>query len=375
MTTPRIGLYTGTFDPPTQGHLWMITQAARLLDEVVVAVAVNPEKQTLFSVEEREAMLRALLTELSNVRVKAFPAGAVLVKEAARLGAGYVVRGIRSASDFDYEYALRQLNADLNPDVQSLFLIPPRELAEVSSTRVRGLVGLEGWVYDVARYVPASVLERLVRRQLTHRWTGLLESVGADAGQADATFQRLLAAYAAPPRHYHTLLHLEAMLSEFTVHRALVVDPHALELAVWFHDYVFDPLSTTKEVESAELAAEFAEWVLGWPRARAEGVRDAIRATSHTGASPASPDIALLLDADLAILGQAPDVFDAYDAAIGDEYTPHVPRPLYAKTRAASLRELLARPHLYHTAPFRTRYEAPARENLARALARLADEL
>lgn len=157
----RRAVYAGSFDPPTNGHTFMIAEGARLFDELVVAVGVNPDKRSTFTVEKRLELLRAIVAPLKNVRVDQFE-NQFLVRYAAKIGAGYVLRGIRNSTDFDYEKTMRMVNQDLQPEVTSVFLVPPRDLAETSSSFVKGLVGPDGWRDVVKRFVPAPVYEALL---------------------------------------------------------------------------------------------------------------------------------------------------------------------------------------------------------------------
>ncbi len=159
----RRAVYAGSFDPPTLGHMFMIREGARLFDELVVAVGVNPDKRSTFSVEERLALLREVTRDLPAVRVDSFT-GQFLIRWAASIGADYILRGIRTAGDFDYERTMRHVNGDLEPEVTSVFLIPPRHLAETSSSFVKGLVGPEGWRDVVRGFVPPPVYEAILAK-------------------------------------------------------------------------------------------------------------------------------------------------------------------------------------------------------------------
>jgi len=159
----RKAVYAGSFDPITNGHLWMVEEGARLFDELVVAVGVNPDKRAEFDVTERLEMIKASLAEHPGVGVESFE-NRYLVDYAASLGAQYVLRGIRSQSDYEFECGMRRVNEDLKPEVTTVFLIPPREIAEVSSSLVRGLIGPQGWQQVVRGYVPPPVFEVLVER-------------------------------------------------------------------------------------------------------------------------------------------------------------------------------------------------------------------
>ena len=151
-------IYAGSFDPVTHGHLWMIRTAAELFRELVVAIGVNPEKQTAYSLAERLELLRACTDGLANVSVDSFE-NQFLVRYAHEQGARYIVRGIRNEGDYAREREMRYINADLEPEILTVFLMPPREIAEVSSSFVRGLIGPEGWEEVVRRFVPPPVYE------------------------------------------------------------------------------------------------------------------------------------------------------------------------------------------------------------------------
>lgn len=153
----RTAVYAGSFDPPTNGHLWMIRQGAALFDELVVALAVNPDKPGFFSREERLAVLREMVSELpDNVRVEAVSHG-FLVDFAREVGATYLLRGMRNTVDFEYEKPMARMNARMEPEIHSVFLMPPSELEEVSSSFVRGFVGVPGWERWVKACVPPCV--------------------------------------------------------------------------------------------------------------------------------------------------------------------------------------------------------------------------
>lgn len=159
----RRALYAGSFDPTTHGHMWVVEEGARLFDELVVVIGQNPGKKCTWSIEDRLAMLTECCAHLPNVKVLRFE-GRYLVRVAAELKAGYLLRGVRNSLDFDYEQTIRNVNRDLEPSVETVVLITPRELAEVSSSTVRGMVGFEGWQDVVKRYVPAPVYARMLAR-------------------------------------------------------------------------------------------------------------------------------------------------------------------------------------------------------------------
>jgi pantetheine-phosphate adenylyltransferase len=155
----RHALFPGTFDPVTLGHLDVLRRARVLFERVTIAVATNTEKQSLFGVEERLQLLRAVTADLPGVAVEALPG---LVVDACRaLGAGVVVRGVRSGTDFDYEVQMARTNRAMAGDVETVLFVPSPEHAHVSSTLVRQIASLGG---DVSGFVPAAVAELLRAR-------------------------------------------------------------------------------------------------------------------------------------------------------------------------------------------------------------------
>lgn len=152
-------LYPGTFDPFTNGHLDILRRACRIFDEVVVAVAPNTRKEPLFTVEERIDLIRPHLEGL-NARVDTF--GGLVVDFAESLGAVALIRGLRAASDFEFEFQMTQMNRDLNDRVETIFLMPGSKYFFTSSTLMKQVS-----YYDpnrVTKFVPPNVAEALKKR-------------------------------------------------------------------------------------------------------------------------------------------------------------------------------------------------------------------
>jgi len=158
----RLGVYAGSFDPPTRGHVWMVEEGAKLFDRLIVSVGINPDKTYKFSLVERLSMLRESLKSYRNVSVTSF-SNRYLIDFAQSIGATHILRGIRSESDYEFERTMRNVNGDLNDSICSVFLMPPRGIAEVSSSMVKGLVGPKGWQKVVQKYVPVPVYKRLLK--------------------------------------------------------------------------------------------------------------------------------------------------------------------------------------------------------------------
>ncbi len=159
----QLCVYAGSFDPPTSGHLWMIEQGAELFDTLIVALGINPDKRYLFSIEDRLEMLRQSTTHLPNVGIERFT-NQFLINFAKSVGARFILRGIRNESDYEQERMMRNVNGDLDLRVTTIFLMPPRAIAEVSSSLVKGLVGPEGWEDVVKSYVSPAAFQKLTEK-------------------------------------------------------------------------------------------------------------------------------------------------------------------------------------------------------------------
>ncbi|WP_269533551.1 pantetheine-phosphate adenylyltransferase [Chitinimonas sp. BJYL2] len=154
-------VYAGSFDPVTNGHLWMIERGYELFDEMIVAIGINPDKRATFNVEERVEMLREVTQHLPDLKVTSFE-NQFLVNYARSVDAHYILRGIRNPSDYEFERTMRYINSDLVREVTTIFLMPPRSIAEVSSTMIKGLIGPEGWEEVLKQYVPEPVRRRFL---------------------------------------------------------------------------------------------------------------------------------------------------------------------------------------------------------------------
>lgn len=201
-----------------------------------------------------------------------------------------------------------------------------------------------------------------------HNWWPLAEEARWQRGRVKQIGWDLIRRYGGPDRHYHGLTHLIECIDAWEEIRTDCEDAVAVATALWFHDAVYDATQSDNEAKSEDLAVERLTG-MGESQERISRVRRLIRDTAHR-ADPATPDGKLIVDIDLSILGKNPARFDNYDAAIRREYA-HVPDEAYRHGRAGVLRGFLARPTIYRTPTFAERYEAAARANLERALAKL----
>ena len=159
----RIAVYAGSFDPPTNGHLWMIQRGLEMFDRLIVAIGNNPQKSYSFSVEQRIEFLRSSTASCERLTIAHFD-NRYLVDYAKRMHANFILRGIRSPHDYEYERVMRHINSDMAPEITTVFLMPPRDIAELSSNMIKGLTGPLGWEDTVRRYVPEPVFNALAAR-------------------------------------------------------------------------------------------------------------------------------------------------------------------------------------------------------------------
>jgi pantetheine-phosphate adenylyltransferase len=149
-------IYPGTFDPITNGHLDVLSRAARLFDRVTVAIAINPGKEPLFSAEERLAMILPNVAPFPNVRVMTFDG--LLVDFALEQNADAIIRGLRAISDFEFEFNMALMNRHLKPMIETIFVMPNEQFSYTSSTLVKQVAKYGG---KVANFVPQNVAEAL----------------------------------------------------------------------------------------------------------------------------------------------------------------------------------------------------------------------
>jgi pantetheine-phosphate adenylyltransferase len=159
MSTERVAVYPGTFDPITNGHTDLVARAARVFPKVIVAIAESPHKKPLFSLEERIALSRNQMAHLTNVEVAGF--SDLLVEFVQQIGATIIILGLRAVSDFEYEFQLASMNRHLAPKVETLFLTPDEDFSFISSSLVKEIARLDG---NVSEFVAREVQQAMQRR-------------------------------------------------------------------------------------------------------------------------------------------------------------------------------------------------------------------
>ncbi len=382
----KIG-FSGTLDPITNGHMWVIGEARSLADEVIVFLSENALKKPQFAAEERKAIIELSTREngWTNVHV-VIVRGDYTARAAKKAGVDYLIRGIRNTADFDYENLIQQTNVDVLHGAKSIFVMPPRDLGSVSSSFVRALQGPVGWHWNMKKFVPRPAYDAWILDWLRQEWEQLWRYPSADAAaiaNADHWFGHLVGdlAYGGASRHYHNRDHLVHGLTEIRVWAANTGCDQSnidiLKKAFWFHDAVYQQHAAgTQSDEDASAALWQGSGLEGGltHALAAAASADLIRATDHFQQSMITHPLKnIMLGVDLAILGQDDAIYDGYARAIRAEYQ-HVPEQIYQENRCKALKHFHGKAQLqqlYEDSYFCEQYNERAMQNLAREIALL----
>jgi pantetheine-phosphate adenylyltransferase len=155
----RVAVYTGTFDPVHHGHIDVIARSSRLFDRLIVGVGINPDKRTMFTLDERVELLQTVCAHLGNVEVCKFEG--LAVRFVRQVGARIMVRGLRTLSDMEYEFTMSLMNLNLDPEIETVFLMANEEFSHVSSSLLRQIALLGG---DLTKFLPVPVKAALLRK-------------------------------------------------------------------------------------------------------------------------------------------------------------------------------------------------------------------
>ena len=204
---------------------------------------------------------------------------------------------------------------------------------------------------------------------MLNSWLSAWSALGVERSSALVSIHaELISRYSEPHRHYHTMQHLGECFERLRELKVFIPHPAEVEIALWFHDAIYDTRKTDNEALSAQWAADVA-LSLGASKASAALLQNLVMATQHK-AEPIGPDAQALVDVDLSILGASVERFAEYEQQIRQEYA-WVPESMFKSKRAAVLKQFLEKPHIYCTPLFRQRYEARARTNLEYSLSML----
>lgn len=155
----NIGIYPGSFDPITNGHLDIIKRASNIFDEVIVGVLINPDKTGLFEIEERVKLIKRATKDIPNVRVESF--GGLLINFMKERNIKVIIKGLRAVSDFEYELQMSLMNKRLNPDIETIFMMTAAEYSFLSSSSVKQVAIFGGCIEGL---VPSEIIEDVEER-------------------------------------------------------------------------------------------------------------------------------------------------------------------------------------------------------------------
>jgi len=324
-----VGIYAGSFDPVTNGHLDIIRRASNLFDKVIIAVGINANKKYTFSTEDRIKMIKDLVglnpksgsldhliyRPVSNASVISMD-NDLLVHFAKSVNATHIVRGIRSHKDFDDESLMQRINKDIDPSVETVFFIPNKEFIDVSSSLVKALVGPKYWHYIIVKYVPGNVLEQLAKKEF--------KKICTELGLNESGTEQVWKKYVVHPRYYHNPLHILDVFSDLNTYSGLFLDDlNAAKYALLFHD-VEDTEAKSFEFFNAANYITFINKAMTYgEKAFINKVKSLIMATDHsrTDFDTFSNSEKLVHDLDLMILASDQIIYDQYAADVEKEYT------------------------------------------------------
>jgi pantetheine-phosphate adenylyltransferase len=309
----------GTYDPPTNGHLHIIKKACNLFDEVIVVIAQNPNKKTMFSLEERKTMVKDMVQDLENVKVEILENYQYLVNYAYDNGATSLIRGIRDNIDFSYEQGLCRTNKQIQPKVETVYLMPDDAYSIVSSSWVKGLVGMNEWRKIIEPHVSNTVLKKLEEKFLYGVVMDVCKQL--DIEEPQKLWNYMLTTY--PTRAYHNFSHLISGLEAFNVYypefdnktHISFIRKDAITLYSWLLHDVDD---------SEDISAEMAICLLGNRKNFSTDyrgiVRDLISATKHRSCEYATEAEQAFASIDLLCLALPDGEYDVYSSRVFDEY-------------------------------------------------------
>ena len=160
----RIGLYPGTFDPVTLGHIDIIERSAKLVDHLILGISTNPSKTAMFDLDERVVTVRretAFIERKMGVRIEVRPFSTLLMTFAEEIGATAIIRGLRAVSDFEYEFQMTAMNYKLNSEIETIFLMADPSLQAIASRLVKEIARFDG---DISAFVPESVKQEVLAK-------------------------------------------------------------------------------------------------------------------------------------------------------------------------------------------------------------------
>jgi pantetheine-phosphate adenylyltransferase len=387
-------VYAGSFDPTSAGHIHVVQKAAATFDEVVVVVAHNSAKTGYFSVEDRVRFCKDAFSHIPNVKVDQV-SDSYVVDYAERIGATHLVRGLPTVADFQYEYELYHNNRSINPKLDTVFVMCDKDVQQVRSSTVRGMVGYRGWVKRVKPLVPKTVFDALLLKHMEKEWMSLWPKMSQHCQPLFEMAWKHIADRMAR-RGYHNLEHIRSMLDGFAdyeeKHGKMKDDRNVFMVAIWLHDIVVSsdesgpypkdwPVSSTSWTPE-EHSAEYARWLVSHCRfgklpPEADFIHALILATDYSKPRERGDLQKLLCCLDCAVLASSKDDYAEYKCAVFNEYVPVCGMLAFTQGRHDFLKSVLENGSdivKFFGHPDFAKFETQARINMERELWNIVEE-
>jgi pantetheine-phosphate adenylyltransferase len=357
-------VFAGSFDPLTNGHLWVIKESLEIADKLIVFVAENVIKNTLFDSKERKKMIE------DSCRVNGFGdkvevlivRNEYVAKKASQMGATHLIRGIRIAMDFDYEELIHKTNVNVLGGSKTLFVMPPRDLENVSSAFVKSLIGPVGWHWHVKEFVPQPVYYKILED-----FIGKIAKTNINSIKINDFLNIVFSNYSNKDRYYHNLEHIVHCLQEMLWlqnNSNEKLNYEQICAAILAHDIVYGlKQDICDEVLSANLLLE----CLGVDFKFASNL---VLATQHSAKKKAyTLEEKIIRSIDLTILGQDNKLYQKYAENVRKEYG-YMEDSVYIAGRKIVLEKFLAKEKIFEDNSF-SHYELMARQNIKQELIKL----
>lgn len=379
-TKPRIAVFAGTFDPPSNGHFNIIEKSLKIFDKIIVVVAENPNKKPMFNVCERLAMLTDFLMRFppGAAQVEILPSHRYLAQHAyEKLGACAMIRSMRNNIDFVYEYDICRHNRNIEKGIETVYIMPDDAYSVVSSSSVKGLMGINGWRKAIKGYVSPYVLECLKKRYLKDEFDRIVDEILRMEGEyfsfvhRNDLWKKIDYSYTKERRIYHNVDHIIDGLESF---REFFPDGHKMNNGEMLLAWILHDVDSNKDEAKFIARSLYAKSNL-MPPTRSYFMEELIEATKHKTCKYRFSDESIFASIDLICLGLPPNEYREYWQKVFMEYFLKSKQAVeefvghWKDGRAEFLHKMLAREFIYPDVDIREKYEKQALENLKLELA------
>lgn len=357
-------VFAGTFDPITNGHLWVMKEALEIAENLTVFVAENNSKKTMFNAEERKKMIEDSCIEYGiDARVSvSIVKNEYVAKKSLEVGATHLIRGMRSSVDFDYEELIQKTNVEVLGGAKTIFVMPPRDLESVSSSFVKSLIGPVGWHWNIKKFVPKAVYQKVLEDFIFK-----IAKFHISSNKLEDFLKLVFLNYGNSSRHYHNIEHLAHCLQEMLWlqnNSKEKVNYEQLCAAILAHDIIY---GSHKDVSDEVLSAELLLEYLGTQYKMAYKL---VLATQHFSEKKKySLEEKIMRSIDLTILGQCKKVYKKYAKNVRIEYS-YIDDERYKEGRGKVIEKFLLQEKIFEADIF-NHYEEIARQNLKKELSKM----